>query len=180
MLLALGATCVIRGRAGRREVPLDQFFLGYRKTALEAAEILEAVRVPTIPGSARAAAYKVSKRRELDISAVALGAYVEVDDAGIITVARLGFGGLAATPKRAAHAEQALLGSPVADPESFEAAAAALAQDFAPIDDHRASAWYRGTVAANLLRGFGLEIAEARLPELPGRPTATVRPEGIS
>ena len=94
-----------------------------------------------------------SKRRELDISAVSAGLSVRLDVGGRVTEARFAFGGMAATPARAAHAEHAVVGNPWNHP-TVEAAALALADDFTPLSDHRGSAWYRMTVAQNLLRGF--------------------------
>ena len=110
---------------------------------------------PRWPASDRNAAYKISKRRDEDISSVAAEISVTVIE-GQITRARLAFGGMAATPKRAAQAEAALTGQPWAR-ETFEAAAEALAQDFAPLSDWRASSGYRMLSAQNLLRRFFLE-----------------------
>ena len=95
---------------------------------------------------------KVSKRRDQDISTVA-GAYRLRIKNGRIEDVRMAFGGMAATPKRASHAEAALL------KEGFAAAAAALVKDFQPIDDWRGSAAYRLQVAANLLRRLEVRIA---------------------
>ncbi len=176
VLLSLGARAELRSSAGTREVALDQFFLDYRKTALAPGEILAAVHVPDLPANARAAAYKVSKRRELDISTVAAGCYVELDPDGRVTQIRLAYGGMAATPARARHLEAALLGKPWTE-QQVEAVLPALAQDFRPIDDLRGSAWYRGLVAANLVRGFVLETQRSRLPNLSARPSATVHLE---
>lgn len=173
VLLSLGARAVIRGRAGRRTVALDDFFTAYRKTALGPGEILEAVEVARIPEDVRAAAYKVSKRRELDISTVSAGMWVRTGADGKVLEARLAYGGMAATPARARSAEAALVGQ-AWDEAAVEAAMAAVDEDFEPIDDLRGSAWYRRTVARNLLRGFYLETRETRLPGLPDRPTATV------
>ena len=173
-LLSLGGTAIIRGRAGERRVPLDQFFTGYRKTALGPKELLAAVEVPRVPSSARAISYKVSKRRELDISTVSAAFYVDTDASGRVTVARLAYGGLAATPKRAPAAEAALVGQPWSD-ASLEAAARAIATDFTPMSDHRGSAPYRSLVAANLLRGFFDETREAKQPALAPRHAATVQ-----
>lgn len=172
ILIALGARAVLRSRAGERRVDLGAFFLDYRRTALQTGEILAAVEVPDPPAGARIGAYKVSKRRELDISAVAAGMFVAVAD-GRVTEARLCYGGMAATPRRAAQAEAALLGAAWGE-DAIEAAAAALAQDFTPISDHRGSAWYRATVAANLLRGFWEETRDGGERRLPDRPTATI------
>lgn len=172
-LLALGASAVIASADGERVVPLDQFFLAYRKTAVGPGEVLAAVVVPEPPAHARTAAYKVSKRRELDISAVAAGLYVETGAGGEVTVVRAAFGGMAATPARARQLEAALLGGPWTE-AAVEAALPALARDFRPLDDHRGSAWFRGHVAENLVRGFYLETAGAPRPEPPARPASTV------
>jgi xanthine dehydrogenase small subunit len=177
-LLCLGATAHLRAAAGPREVPLDEFFLAYRKTALQPGEILAAVTIPDLPASARAGAYKVSKRRELDISTVAAGLRVDLDDAGRVAAARLAFGGMAATPARARALEAALVGRTWSI-DQVEAALPALAQDFRPIDDARGSAWYRATVAANLVRGFALETAREPVPHLSQRPASTVRLEVV-
>ena len=101
------------------------------------------------------AAYKISKRRDEDISSVAAGIHMTVKD-GTISNARIAFGGMAATPKRAAAAEAALNGQSWSR-ESFEAAAEALAEDFSPLTDWRASSDYRMLSAQNLLRRFYLE-----------------------
>jgi len=176
VLLGLGARALLRSAAGVREVALDEFFLAYRQTALQPGEILAAVLLPDIPVNARAAAYKVSKRRELDISTVGACFYVELDDGGRVSAARLAYGGMAATPARARQLEAALLGKPWSVAE-VEAALPALARDFQPIDDLRGSAWYRGLVAANLVRGFVLETERAALPNLSQRPSGTVHLE---
>ena len=172
VLLALDATCVVKGRAGERPIPIDEFFVGYRRTALRPGEILARVELADLPPSARMGAYKVSKRREMDISAVAAGLRVDVDD-GIVTAARLGFGGMAATPARAPRAEAALVGQPF-DEAACERAARALAEDFTPLSDHRGSAWYRRTVAANLVRGLWADTREESVPRLPDRPSGTL------
>lgn len=172
VLLALGASVVLRSRGGERTVPLDAFFLGYRHTALAPGEILAAVTVPPVPATVRTAAFKVSRRREMDISAVALGGAVDVRE-GVVAAIRLGFGGMAATPARAREVEAALVGQPWSE-AAVEAAVPVLAASFTPLSDHRGSAWYRRTVAANLLRAFVEETAEDRFRELPQRPLSTV------
>jgi len=100
-------------------------------------------------------AYKISKRFDSDISAVC-GAFALDLDGDTVRGARLAYGGLAATVARAAHAEVALTGRRW-DEAALQAAQAALAQDFQPLTDHRASAGYRLQVAANLLRRLWLE-----------------------
>lgn len=173
-LLALGAQAVLRGPKGQRSLPLDAFFIGYRKTAMQAEEILEGVTLPApAEGDVRAVAYKVSKRQELDISTVSCGLYVHLDEQGLVQTARFGFGGMAATPSRAARAEAAAVGQPWSA-ATAELVAQALLQDFSPIDDHRGSAWYRRTVAQNLVRGFFEETQAGGSPSLPHRPSGTV------
>jgi xanthine dehydrogenase small subunit len=173
VLISLGATAVMRSRAGERRVSLEQFFVGYRKTALGPKEVLAAIELPRIPAGALATAYKVSKRRELDISTVSAGFFVERDSHGVVTRARLAFGGMAATPKRASATEAALVGKPW-DSAGIEAAVAKLSADFQPVTDHRGSAPYRALVAQNLLRGFFEETKLAAVPRLTERHTGTV------
>lgn len=171
VLLTLDATLVIAG-AGERRVPIDAFFEGYRQTALRPGELLARVEIPELPASARVGAYKVSRRRELDISAVAAGMRVDVVD-GLVADARLGFGGMAATPARARHTEAALRGKPWNE-ATARAAAVSLDDDFAPLSDHRGTAWFRRTVARNLLIGFAAETEHASFVPLPTGHTGTV------
>jgi xanthine dehydrogenase iron-sulfur cluster and FAD-binding subunit A len=130
-----------------------------------------------LPARAHASAYKVSKRRELDISAVSAGLYVETDADNKVTLARLAFGGLAATVKRAAAVEAQLLGQPWSE-SSVAAAAARLGDDFTPQSDHRGTATYRRLVARNLLIGFALEVPQPGTPALRERHSGTVQVEG--
>jgi xanthine dehydrogenase small subunit len=176
-LIALGANAVLASRGGERKVPLDEFFLAYRKTALQPKEIFAAVEVPKLKAGALACAYKVSKRRELDISTVAAAFVVELDGVGKVTAARLAYGGMAATPKRAAKAEQALIGQSWSEP-AIESAVAKLSEDFSPLTDHRGSSTYRARVAANLLRGFYAETGRAPVPALEPLHAGTVQPQG--
>ncbi|MBX5483291.1 MAG: xanthine dehydrogenase small subunit [Myxococcaceae bacterium] len=174
VLIALGAEAVLRSRAGERRMPLEDFFVAYRKTALEPKEILAGVKVPPLPPHARVSAYKVSKRRELDISAVSAGLCVTVDPTSRrVTSARLAYGGMAATPARARKTEAALVGQ-VWTEDSVLAAAKQLAEDFTPLSDHRGSAPYRALVARNLLLGFFEETKAQPCPRLPHPHTATV------
>jgi len=173
ILIALGSEVTLASEHGSRRLLLEDFFLDYRKTALKEGEILASIHVPKINDKARVVAYKVSKRQELDISAVAAGLYVEIEN-GVVTQARFAFGGMAATPARARKTETAVIGK-AWEESTVEAAVHELDQDFTPIDDHRGSAWYRQTVAKNLLRGFFLE-SEHKCPGALGhRPTATVQ-----
>jgi xanthine dehydrogenase small subunit len=173
VLLALDAVLVAVGAGGEREIPIDRFFVGYRQTALAPGELLARIVIPPAPEGARIGVYKVSRRRELDISAVAAGMRVDLDGAGVVQSARLGFGGVAATPVRARAAEAALVGRPWTA-ESVGAALQGLDGELAPIDDHRGSAWFRRTLARNLLVGFQLETAERAFVPLPDRHVGTV------
>ena len=161
LLIALGARIVLRKGAARRELPLGDFFIEYGKQDRAPGEFVEEVIIPAQP-QAMIAAYKITKRRDSDITAVAAGFCLTVDN-GTIADARICFGGMAGTPKRATGAEAALTGQPFAR-ETFEAAARAVADDFQPLSDWRASADYRRTVAANLFRRFWLEQSEPGLP----------------
>ncbi|ATB31690.1 xanthine dehydrogenase small subunit [Melittangium boletus] len=174
VLLALGAEVVLRSRAGERRLPLEDFFVGYRRTALGAGEVLAYVDIPEQPEAARALAYKVSKRREADISSVSAGFRVVVDGEGRVTEARLAYGGMAATPARARRTEAALVGQPWTE-AVVEAALPRLAEDFQPLSDHRGSAWFRAQLAQNLLRGFFHETLETPRPRFAERHAATVQ-----
>ena len=161
-LIALDATLVLRGPEGTREMPIEEFFVDYRKTDLRPDEVIESVRVPRLAPGEIFRTYKVSKRYDQDISAV-IGAYRLTLEDGRVTDARIAYGGMAATPKRARHAERALTGGSW-DRKAVENAKRAMADDFEPIDDFRAGARYRATVAANLLERLHLQIADGDAP----------------
>ncbi len=151
-LMALGARVRLRKGAARRELALEDFYLGYQKKDLARGEFVEAIWVPLPSPGLRFATYKVSKRFDQDISAVCMAIAVQ-SDAGTIRSARIAYGGMAATPARAARAEAALVGQPDRA-NSYERAAIAVQDDFLPLTDMRASAAYRRALAANLLRRF--------------------------
>ncbi|GGP28009.1 xanthine dehydrogenase small subunit [Silvimonas amylolytica] len=156
-LMVLGARLVLWGGDYRREMPIEAFYLGYQQNALAPGEILEKICVPDAPSRGRLfRTWKVSKRFEQDISAVCGAFMLQVDLHGQIMDARIAFGGMAATPKRAPNAEMALIGQRW-NIDTAEAAVLALADDYQPLSDLRASADYRKEVAANLLRRFWLE-----------------------
>ncbi|MBL8839237.1 MAG: xanthine dehydrogenase small subunit [Alphaproteobacteria bacterium] len=152
VLLALGAAVVLEGAAGARTLDLADFFQAYRRTALRPGEIVAAIRVPPLPPGTRFAAYKLSKRFDQDISTLAAAFAVSIDD-GRVAAAKLGFGGMAAIPQRAAAAEAALTGQPWSL-ATVQTAMAALDRDFRPLDDLRGSARYRMAAARNLLLRF--------------------------
>lgn len=147
-LIAAGATLHLRHGDTRRDLPLEDFFLDYGKQDRAPGEFVEAVTLPKALDSLRV--YKLSKRFDQDISAVCGAFNLTVTD-GVVTAARIAFGGMAGIPKRATHVEAALTGQPWTE-ATLEATAPAWAQDFTPMSDMRASADYRLTAAQNMLR----------------------------
>ena len=156
VLLALNATLQLQSEAGIRTLPIDEFFLGYRKTALAPGEFVSGITLPRRPHNLLLRAYKISKRYEDDISSVC-GVFALALTAGLIESARVAFGGMAAVPARAPGCESALPGRDL-DDDTLDSAARALDEDFTPITDARASAGYRQRVAKNLLRRLALEV----------------------
>jgi xanthine dehydrogenase small subunit len=160
-LIALGATLELRRGEATRSIPLEDFFIAYRRQDRQPGEFVRRVTVPKLAGHEAFRAYKVSKRFDEDISAV-LGTFKLALDGRRIASARIAFGGMAGTPRRAFETESALAGLSLDEPFSWEPAYAALAGDYQPMDDHRASAAYRATVARNLLFKALTEIAYGR------------------
>jgi xanthine dehydrogenase small subunit len=154
-LIALGTTIVLNRGGARREIALEDFYLGYRQKDLQPGEFVERVRVPLAPADRVVGVYKVSKRPDQDISAVCAGFALRLVD-GRATEFRAGFGGMAAVPARARACEAAIEGRPWTL-ETVTAGVAALAGDFQPLTDMRASADYRARIARNLLMKFYLE-----------------------
>ena len=155
VLIALGASAVLRKGNERRAMPVEDYYLAYQQTARAPGEFVESVRVPRRANGLVLRAYKLSKRRDQDISAV-FAAFALVLDGDRIASARIGCGGVAATPKRAAQVEAVLSGAPW-NAATAEAAARVLEAEFAPIDDMRASAAYRRRALGNLMRRLWLE-----------------------
>ncbi len=161
-LIALGAHVELRHGARTRTLPLERFYLGYQKKDLARGELVVAVTVPPEEPGLMFASYKLAKRFDQDISGVCTAFAVMTHD-GVVTEARLAFGGMAAVPRRAQNAEAELVGAPWGL-EACEAAIRALAEDFAPLTDMRASSDYRLTCAGNLLRRFYLEHSDEPAP----------------
>ena len=163
VLMALDAQIELRKGERVRRMPLDEYYLDYMKSRLEPGEFVQGMAVPVAVASRQVRAYKISKRFDCDISAVCAGLSIELD-AGVVKTVRLAFGGMAATVKRGALAEAALVGQPWTQ-ATVNVAKVALAQDFKPLSDMRASAAYRLQVAQNLLQRFWFETrAENPLP----------------
>ena len=150
LLIALGATLVLTSTRGERTLPIEDFYLAYRKTALAPDEVLARIEVPQPTPHEWLRADKISKRFEDDISAVCLAVALQVED-GVIHSARIGAGGVAAVPARAIQTEAALAGQQCAE-AIFDAAATVLEAEFKPLSDMRASSAYRRAVLGNLLR----------------------------
>lgn len=164
-LIALGATLHLRRGDVMRSLPLEDFFLDYRKQDRQPGEFVAGVSIPASAPSLRC--YKLSKRFDQDISAVC-GCFNVTVEAGVVQGARIAFGGMAGVPKRAALAEAALVGQ-AWTLATAEAAAEAMAADFTPLSDMRASADYRLRSAQNLmiryfhdLSGVPVSVLEVR------------------
>ncbi|MFZ4878823.1 xanthine dehydrogenase small subunit [Janthinobacterium sp. Mn2066] len=160
-LIVLGTQIVLRGVDGQRSMPLEDFYLGYQKKDLRPGEFVEALRVPLPRADVHFRTYKLAKRFDQDISAVCAAFALRLDGQQILD-ARIAFGGMAATPQRAAQTEAFLRGQ-VWSEENLVIAMRLLADDYAPLSDMRASNTYRMMTAQNLLRRFWLETR----PEAP-------------
>ena len=153
-LIALNATLHLRCGDTRRAIPLEDFFLSYGTQDRAQGEFVEAISLPKQPDTLRC--YKLSKRFDQDISAVC-GCISMIVEEGTIQRARLAYGGMAGTPKRASHAEAALTGQPFCD-ATMHAAMQAMTQDFTPLSDMRASAAYRLQTAQNMILRYFHDI----------------------
>jgi xanthine dehydrogenase small subunit len=165
-LIALGATLHLRRGDEMRSLPLEDFFLEYRKQDRRPSEFVAGVSFPEKADALRC--YKISKRFDQDISAVC-GCFNVVVEGGVVTSARIAFGGMAGTPKRASAAEAALMGQPWTE-ATVEVAAKAMAGDFTPLSDMRASAAYRMQVAQNLMRRYFHDLSGVPVSVLEVRP----------
>ena len=161
-LLALDARVVLASRDGDREVPLADYFVGYRQSVRRAGELIRAIRIP-IPLAAVTGFHKIAKRRFDDISSVAVGFALDID-AGVVRRATIGLGGVAATPIRAWATEEALAGRPWSE-DTVRRAASVMAGEGTPMDDHRASASYRSAMLGQAL--LRLYAEDSRLQEVP-------------
>jgi len=158
VLLALEASLVLADADGEREVPLADYFTGYRQSVRRPGELIRAVRLP-LPLSPVTAFHKIAKRRFDDISSVAVAFALDVED-GTVRKARIGLGGVAATPVRALATEAALEGRPWTT-GTAEAAAEVLRGEGTPMSDHRASAGYRAAMLGQSLLKLYAQTTEA-------------------
>lgn len=163
VLIALGASVHLDGPRGPRTVPVTEFFTGYRTTACGPDELITGVRIPaTTPGTV-VRSYKVSRRRELDISTVSAAFRLERAADGTVGRIVLAYGGMAATPRTAGAVETFLRGKPWTR-SVVEDAMTRLELDLTPLSDVRGSAGYRLTVARNLLLRFWSETVGEGVP----------------
>ncbi|MGY2233757.1 xanthine dehydrogenase small subunit [Pseudomonas gingeri] len=156
LLIALNAQLVLRKGSGSRTLALEDYFIDYRVTARQESEFIEKIIVPRASAEQRFRAYKVSKRLDDDISAVCAAFNLRIEN-GVVADARIAFGGMAAIPKRARACEAALVGA-AWNLAGIERACRALAEDFTPLSDFRASKEYRLLSAQNLLRKYFIEL----------------------
>ncbi|MBV1701820.1 MAG: xanthine dehydrogenase small subunit [Hyphomicrobiales bacterium] len=167
VLIAMNARVVLQRGETERSLPLEAFFLDYKKQDRQQGEFVTRIIVPGLAPQSLFHVSKITKRMDEDISAVCGAFWLELRD-GRVLAARLAFGGMAAVPKRAAKAEAALVGE-IWSHAAAQAAAHALDLDFSPLDDWRASAAYRRQVAANLLKRLAFETLQ---PEIQSRTIA--------
>ena len=156
-LLALEASIELASLGGRRRVPIEEFFVGYRQTACRSDEIVTAVLVPKLSGRARGHFCKLGARKYLVISIVMVAGVIDTDAAGRVLSARLAVGACSAIPQRLPALEAALIGLPLAAAQTI--VAAEHLAGLAPIDDIRASAAYRRAAALALTRDLLAELA---------------------
>jgi len=162
-LIALNASLTLRRGSVGRTIALEDFFIAYGKQARQAGEFVEAVHTPTPAAEEKFAIYKVTKRRDEDITAT-LGAFrLALSADGTVAEIRIAYGGMAATLNRAFAVEKALLGQPWNE-KTVETAMESYAEDYAPLTDMRATAEYRALAAKNLLLRFYLETTSHAAP----------------
>jgi xanthine dehydrogenase small subunit len=158
-LIALGATLELSSADGSRALPIEDFFIDYGKQDRHPGEFVTGLFVPRLSANQGFRCYKISKRFDQDISSVMAAVRLTVDEEGTVTEARIAYGGMAGTPKRAATAEAALLGASLEEPSTWSSAMQALLGDFTPMTDMRASAEYRMETARALLAKALMEMS---------------------
>jgi CO/xanthine dehydrogenase FAD-binding subunit len=151
VLVALDASVTISGRDGSRRIPLDDFFIDYRQTALQQGELLTALHIPTPAARSGSAFLKLGVRRAMEISIVCVGSRIDLAEDGTIAAVGIGLGSVGPRTIRASLAEEMLVGNPP-NPELFAAAGSRALEASSPIDDLRASAEYRRSMIPVLVR----------------------------
>jgi xanthine dehydrogenase small subunit len=153
VLIAYQASILLEGANESREIGMDEFFKGYRLTDCKSDEIITHIKIPIDINGAVVRSYKISKRRDLDISTVSSGFRLQLDNRGKTKEVILAFGGMADRVKRAVSAENYLLGKSW-ERDTVEEAMKLINQDFSPISDVRGGAEFRQVAAKNLLLKF--------------------------
>ena len=170
-LIALGARLVLRKGSATRTIPLEDFFIAYNRQDRAPGEFVEAIEVPLLDAPDRLRCYKISKRFDQDISAVCGCFYIDATG-GTVREARICYGGMAGTPRRADHVEAAITGRPWTLAGVMQALPA-FDDDYTPLTDMRGSAAYRSQAAKNLLvRYFHETQMPLRQTRLAGREAA--------
>jgi xanthine dehydrogenase small subunit len=162
-LIALGAVLTLRKGRKRRTIPLENFFIAYGKQDRQQSEFVEAVHVPVPAKGTKFAVYKITKRRDEDITSTLGAFHLTLAKNGTVADVCIAYGGMAATPKRALAVEAALIGK-AWNEATVEAAIPPFDTDFTPLTDMRASAEYRQLAAKNLLKRFYLETTGTKAP----------------
>ena len=159
-LIALGADVHLRRGQQTRQLKLEDFFISYGQQDRQPSEWVEGLFIPKLAAGWRFSCYKISRRFDQDISAV-MGGFALKTDGEMIQQARIAFGGMAGIPQRAKTLEEAMAGQPLRPPEHTDESWIddALAADFTPLDDVRASQAYRLLTARNLVQKCRLEAA---------------------
>ena len=160
LLMALDAKIIIDGKNGKKIIPINNFFIGYRKTKLKQGDFIYSVKIPILKHNIFKA-YKISKRFDDDISSVCGSFNLEINK-NHIKRAKIAFGGMSEVPKRAIKTEKILINSEFSE-KIFDKATKNLEKDFSPIDDMRASKKYRIEIAKNLLLKCFFEIKNQKL-----------------
>ena len=160
LLLVLDSQIVIKDKSKTQILPLNGFFIGYRKTKLKKGQFIHSIRIPLLKKNIFKA-YKISKRIDDDISSVCASFNIEINNNKIKKI-RIAYGGMSSIPKRAFNCEKILLNSFLSD-KTINKAKKLLEKDFKPITDARASKKYRMEVAKNLLEKCFLEVKQKKL-----------------
>ena len=155
VLIALNAQLILRSASGSRTLAVEDYFVSYKVTAQRPGEFIESITIPKAKSEYIFRAYKISKRLEDDISAICGIFHLNIQN-GVVTDVSIAFGGMAEIPKRSETWEQALLNQPWSE-ATLASAMTALANDYTPISDFRATAKYRTQVSKNLLQRLFLE-----------------------
>lgn len=158
VLIALGARLVLRKGERTREISVEDYFVDYKVTQLESGEFIERIEIPKANSNKHLKVFKISKRLDDDISTVLACFYIKFTNKKVAEIT-IAFGGMAGIPKRAFACEQALMGREPSE-QNIAVAMTALAKDFSPMSDVRASSEYRLQVAKNLVRKCFYELEQ--------------------